>query len=215
MMVSVFDQPFALQRQLAALVTELRPPPRELLRPQVPAISDAATQPWHERNSPDNRPATPAKGTSELTLRRQRTGTPWAVVVGTMFLVGLVGVGLWWNEQQTLPPDVRTPPAAVAPAPSPSTDLPPAPPAPAEAARPSAESEPDAGEEEEPQGTGTILHRPSSAPEPAATTAPVRAPKRARNRATAAPDRTSEAPETARERGSKTRSGASVSVDDF
>jgi hypothetical protein len=139
---------------------------------------------------------------------------PWAVAAGTLFLGGLVAIGLWWNQQQALPPPVGTQPPA-APAPERSAELPPAPAGPAEAARPSAELEPDAGEDEEPTSAGMILHRPSGAPEPPIS-APTRMPKRLRGRPAAAPERTSEAPAPARDRSSsKTRSGASVSVDDF
>jgi serine/threonine protein kinase len=215
LMVSVFDQPFALQRQLALLVSELRPAPREF-SPQAGAASDGATEPWREKSSPGSSPATPAKGTSELSLRGRRSNMPGAVVAGTLFLGGLVAIGLWWNEQQALPPPVTTqPPAAPAPATEPSAELPSTPAAPAEAARPSAELEPDAGEDEAPSSPGMILHRPGRALEPPIS-APARILKRTRNRPASAPERTSEAPAPARDRNSsKTRSGASVSVDDF
>jgi serine/threonine protein kinase len=216
LMVSVFDQPFALQRQLAALVSDLRPPPREPLRPQG-ASHDGDTELWREQSYPGNQPATPAKGTSELSLRGRRSNLPWALMAGTLFLGGLAGVGLWWNAQQRLPPPVATPPpAAPEHAPEHPTELTPAPPAtPAEAARPSAELESDAGtgDDEGTHGAGLILHRPSGAPEPPVV-APARHVKRGRVRSAAAPERTPEAPASPRG-SSKTRSGASVSVDDF
>jgi serine/threonine protein kinase len=216
LMVSVFDQPFALQRQLALLVSDLRPAPREPLRPQGPGVSDGATELWRDTTAPGSQPGMPAKGTSELNFRGPRSGMPWAVVMGLLFLGGLTAAGLWWNEQQTLPPVSTQPPAAAtAPTQQPIVELTPTPATPAEAARPSAELESDAGEDEPQLPTGMILHRPSGGAEPPAAE-PARFPKRVRVRPAAAPERAPEAPATSRERaGSKTRSGASVSVDDF
>lgn len=217
MMVSVFDQPFALQRQLAALVSELRPAPREPVRPQD--ISYDTTEPWHEPGTPGSRP-TPAKGTSELSLRGRRSGMRWTLALGTLMVGGLAALGLWWNEHQPVAPAPAhtAPPAgpAPAPAPEPVVDLPPTPATPAEAARPSAEPEADAGAGEDARpNTSVVLHRPNAGPEPAVAE-PARTPRRSRARPPAAPTRPAETPSRTPERSSaKTRSGASVSVDDF
>jgi hypothetical protein len=138
------------------------------------------------------------------------------MAAGTLFLAGLVALGLWRNEHQALPAPVVTtqlPDAPPAPASSPAPEVAPASPLPAEAARPSTDVSADAGEEDSPRSPGLILHRPSGLQEDAPPQAPRK--RSVHRRSPGASEQTARPPASTNDRGSKTRSGASVSVDDF
>jgi len=219
MAVSVVDQPFVLQNQLAALVTELRPARPEPKRPSSGSASDGSTQLLPESRTGGSQPATPAKGTSQVELVRRRSPMVWAAVAaGTLFLGGLVVYGVWSNGQQ---PAAPPPPVAIHEQ-EPSPTLPPAASTsadetvqagsaavPANAQRPSAADD-AAGNDAPLEGTGTVFHQPGSPDRPlSGKSSPNKRTGHRRSGDKPAPS----AEETARKL--RARSGASVSVDDF
>ena len=219
MAVSVVDQPFVLQNQLAALVSELRPARPEPKRRSSGSANDGSTQVLPQARTSGSQPATPAKGTSDVNLRRRRSPLLWVTIVGgAVFLGGLVAFGVWSNGQTKAPPAppqaAQNVPSLAAPA-AQAFDEPAelvAPPMPADAPRPSG-SALETDNAEPPSSTGLILHRPGGGGgerKPAADPSPARrsVPRRA-----ASKGEPTSAEDAARKL--KARSGASVSVDDF